>query len=294
MSGLCEENDRAFAAYLDAIRGCKPLSREEEQKLARAFRDRKDMHAREILITSNLRFVVKVAFEYRRYGVSIIDLVQEGNVGLVKAVKEFDPDRHIRLISYAVWWIRAFITNYIMHQWCQVKIGTTSAQRKVFYSVAMTRMKIARRDGIVPEEVDAERIARHLRVKRKDAEETIARMNGREVSLDRHVIEREDDSVTFLDMLEDPNPLQEATVVDLESRRRLEQRIFHLSVNLTELELRILRDRLMVDRDERQTLIQIGDEFDLSDERVRQIEKHLKERFRASLSSLAKEYAEIG
>lgn len=294
MSGLREENDRAFATYFDEIRKCKPLSREEEQKLAREFRNHKNMRAREILIASNLRFVVKVAYEYRRYGVSIIDLVQEGNVGLVKAVEKFDPDRHVRLTSYAVWWIRALIFNHIVNQWSQVRIGTTQAQRTVFFSIARVRREIAKQDRVIPEEVDTERIARRLRVSTEDVEETVIRMNGRDVSLDRPILGKDGDSATFQDMLEDPNPLQEATLVDLESRRRLEHRVWRLSANLTEPELRILNDRLMADKDERQTLVQIGDQVGLSRERIRQIEKQLKERLRIRLSDVDEENLNIG
>src|SRR6266498_2339026 len=124
--------------YLSEINRFSLLNVEEEQLLARQFRDTADTRSAHRLVTANLRFVVKVAYEYRSYGFKMSDLIQEGNIGLMKAVQKFDADKGIRLISYAVWWIRAYIQNYILKSWSLVKLGTTQAQRKLFFSLART------------------------------------------------------------------------------------------------------------------------------------------------------------
>src|SRR6266545_6825784 len=130
--------------YLAEISRFPLLTLDEEQRLARVYRDKGDTQAAHRLVTANLRFVVKVSYEYRSYGFKIADLVQEGNIGLMKAVQKFDPDKGIRLISYAVWWIRAYIQTYILKSFSLVKLGTTQAQRKLFFSLARTKRELDR------------------------------------------------------------------------------------------------------------------------------------------------------
>src|SRR5207342_3382557 len=136
-------NAASLSMYLSEINKYPMVTVEEEQKLARQFL-KGDLQAGHRLVTANLRFVVKVSYEYRSYGLKMSDLIQEGNIGLMKAVQKFDPDKGIRLISYAVWWIRAYIQNYILKSWSLVKLGTTQAQRKLFFSLARTRHEIER------------------------------------------------------------------------------------------------------------------------------------------------------
>src|SRR3979409_2150448 len=132
----------SLAMYLGEINRYPLLTVDEEQRLARLYSKGADLDSAHKLVTSNLRFVVKVAYEYRSYGIKMSDLIQEGNIGLMKAVQKFDADKGIRLISYAVWWIRAFIQNYILKSWSLVKLGTTQAQRKLFFSLARTRREL--------------------------------------------------------------------------------------------------------------------------------------------------------
>ena len=134
MSNFVESDE--LKIYLSQIENYPILTREEESRLAVLYRDENDKEAAQILITSNLRFVIKVALGYRNYGARLMDLIQEGNIGLMKAVQRFDPDKGFRLISYAIWWIKAYIQNYIIRSWSLVKMGTTQAQRKLFYRVA--------------------------------------------------------------------------------------------------------------------------------------------------------------
>src|SRR5687767_1073572 len=157
----------SLAMYLSEINQFPLLTQPEEQRLARLFRDGGDFKAGHTLVTSNLRFVVKISYEYRSYGIKMADLIQEGNIGLMKAVQKFDPDKGIRLISYAVWWIRAYIQNFILKSWSLVKLGTTQAQRKLFFSLARTKREIEKMGGNKSEQhskpEDVSSIARKLR-----------------------------------------------------------------------------------------------------------------------------------
>src|SRR5512133_2219798 len=173
--------------YLSEINRYPLLTVDEEQRLARDFRRDGDTRAAHRLVTANLRFVVKVAYEYRSYGFRMADLIQEGNIGLMKAVQKFDPDKNIRLISYAVWWIRAYIQNYILKSWSLVKLGTTQAQRKLFFSLARTRRELDRTSaghGADSDGRDSSKVATKLNVKASEVEEMAQRMEGRDLSLD--------------------------------------------------------------------------------------------------------------
>ncbi len=187
----------SLSLYLSEINRYSLLKVEEEQKLARRFA-KGDFQAGHRLVTANLRFVVKVAYEYRSYGIRMSDLIQEGNIGLMKAVQKFDADKGIRLISYAVWWIRAYIQNYILKSWSLVKLGTTQAQRKLFFSLARTRRELEKynaTDSAIP----VEEIARRLRVKPTEVREMEQRMGGRDLSLDAPM--GEDGSSTHVDFV---------------------------------------------------------------------------------------------
>ncbi|MGZ3458529.1 MAG: RNA polymerase factor sigma-32, partial [Archangium sp.] len=187
-----------LSTYLADISQYPLLTQPEEQTLARAFRQG-DLSAGHRLVTSNLRFVVKVSYEYRSYGIKMSDLIQEANIGLMKAVQKFDPDKGIRLISYAVWWIRAYIQNYILKNWSLVKLGTTQAQRRLFFSLARTRRELEKLGSGEGHIVDAEEIAKRLRVKPTEVREMEQRMGGRDLSLDAPM--GEDGSSTHVDFV---------------------------------------------------------------------------------------------
>src|SRR5881227_1747789 len=174
----------SLAMYLAEINKYPLLTVDEEQRLARLYAKSGDLDAAHKLVTSNLRFVVKVAYEYRSYGIKMADLIQEGNIGLMKAVQKFDADKGIRLISYAVWWIRAFIQNYILKSWSLVKLGTTQAQRKLFFSLARTRRELEKLSPGEQQTVNVDDIARRLHVKPGEVREMEQRMGGRDLSLD--------------------------------------------------------------------------------------------------------------
>jgi RNA polymerase sigma-32 factor len=193
----------SLTLYLAEIRKFRLLTEDEERNYAIKFFEEKDLEAAHTLITSNLRYVVKVASEYRHYGLKMLDLIQEGNIGLMMAVRKFNPYKRVRLISYAVWWIRAYIQNYIVSAWSLVKIGTTHAQRKLFYGLRKTKetlLKLTGRDS------DALEVSSMLHVPDHEVVEMEQRLKG-EVSLNDEIFES--NGLTILDTIADDRMNQE-------------------------------------------------------------------------------------
>jgi RNA polymerase sigma-32 factor len=256
----------SFEHYMTQINRYDLLDREQEVALAKRYRDDNDLEAAHRLICANLRFVVKVANEYRRYGLRQLDLVQEGNIGLMLAVNKFDPDRGIRLISYAVWWIRAYMQNFIMRSWSMVKIGGSRAQKKLFFKLKQTQAQMRSLTGSAP---DAD-VAEQLEVREKDIEEMAVMMSGRDASLDVELFEGED--YTLLDRLVDQRINQEEELADKQENQQLKEQVQQAMQVLNERERRIVQKRIL---DEDTTTLQgLADEYNISRERVRQIEQN--------------------
>jgi RNA polymerase sigma-32 factor len=274
----------SLEAYLSQINRFPLLTQEEEFKLAvryRKYYDKEEgIEAAHKLITSNLRFVVKVAFEYKSYGVKLQDLVQEGNIGLMMAVKKFNPYKGYRFISYAIWWIRAYIQNFIIKTWSLVKIGTTQAQKKLFYKIGKVR-KALEADGAG--EKKYELLAKDLDVAKEDIIEMEQRMAARDLSLDTPFDEGQE--LTHLELLRENSPNQEEAIAQEEEKRMRQLEVQNAMKRLNEKEVYVIKNRIMAD--EPLTLQQIGDYLKLSRERVRQIEsealKKLKREFSTSL-----------
>jgi RNA polymerase sigma-32 factor len=262
--------------YLLQINQFPLLTKEEEYNLAEKYRKYNDIEAAQKLITSNLRFVVKIAFEYKSYKVKLQDLIQEGNIGLMMAVKKFNPYKGYRFISYAIWWIRAYIQNFIIKTWSLVKIGTTQAQKKLFYKIGKVR-KALESDG--PNEKKYELLAKDLDVTKEDILEMEQRMSSRDLSLDTPFDEGQE--LTPLELLKEDSPNQEETISQEEEKRVREREVQNAMKRLNEKEVYVIKNRVMAD--EPLTLQQIGDHLKLSRERVRQIEsealKKLKKEF---------------
>src|SRR6266481_154455 len=259
--------------YLAEIRRIPILSREEEHELAVRLHEEGDRQAAWKLVTSNLRLVVLVAREYQRALHNLLDLVQEGNVGLLEAIKNFDPYRGIRFPSYAVWWIRAYIIRYIMNNWRMVKVGTTQAQRKLFFNLAKERERLER-EGFAP---SPKLIAQRLDVREKEVVEMEQRLAARDVSVDAPV--GEDEDATLLDFL--PSREQTAdTVADKEYHRLIRETANEFQKTLKGKDLVIYERRLapLMRDEEPVTLQEVGDEFGITRERVRQIEARVKKR----------------
>src|SRR5512132_4726837 len=216
----------SLAMYLAEINKYPLLTVDEEQRLARLYAKSGDLDAAHKLVTSNLRFVVKVAYEYRSYGIKMADLIQEGNIGLMKAVQKFDPDKGIRLISYAVWWIRAYIQNYILKSWSLVKLGTTQAQRKLFFSLARTRRELDKTSvehGSDSDGRDPNKIAKKLRVKAGEVREMELRMEGRDLSLDAPM--GEDGGHSHVDFVIGDGPAQDDELSSVEEKKLVSGKI---------------------------------------------------------------------
>jgi RNA polymerase sigma-32 factor len=260
--------------YFAEINKFPVLSAEEEYRFAVKFYEEKDLDAAHRLITSNLRFVVKIAAEYRSYGMKMLDLIQEGNVGLMMAVRKFNPFKGFRLISYAVWWIRAYIHNYIISTWSLLKIGTTQAQKKLFFKMNQAKNAIRGMTG----EDDLEATAISLDVKETEIEEMEQRMRG-ECSLDAEVIDGE--GLTLLENLADDRKNQEELLGEMQEHVLLRREINQALTGLNEKERYVIEERVTADTP--MTLQEIADHFSISRERVRQIEEGALKKMRTAL-----------
>ena len=256
----------SLSRYMAEVRKFPLLSAEEERELGLRVYEHNDREAAQRLITSNLRFVVKIAHEYRHYGLSMIDLIQEGNIGLMKAVSKFNPHRGFRLISYAVWWIRAYIQAFVIRSWSLVKIGTTQAQRKLFYKLRKTKRELAAIDGHDP---SSAQLAAALGVEESEVDEMDVRLAGRDFFLDAQ-IDADGGKTTHLDLLPSGAPSQEDEMAEAEQHEDLQALAGEAMTKLTEKERFVLEKRVMAD--EPLTLQEIGDHFHISRERARQIE----------------------
>ena len=262
--------------YLQEISQFPLLSRDETEELAVRYHETGDPEAAYKLVSSNLRLVVKVAMDFQKYWMqNFLDLIQEGNVGLVQAAKKFDPFREVKFSYYAAYWIRAYILKFIMDNWRMVKIGTTQAQRKLFFSLNKER-KLLESQGYKP---DTKLLAERLQVKESEVIEMSQRMDNWDVSLESPV--REDSSDEQKDFLPHRGPSVEEVVAGREIRERMAEILDQLQSSLNDKEQMILQSRLL--SDELQTLQDIADIFGISRERVRQIEVNLLKKMKKFL-----------
>ncbi|MGC3999155.1 MAG: RNA polymerase sigma factor RpoH [Anaeromyxobacter sp.] len=274
--------------YLSEINRYPLLTVDEEQRLARQYRADGDTRAAHRLITANLRFVVKVAYEYRSYGFRIADLIQEGNIGLMKSVQKFDPDKGIRLISYAVWWIRAYIQNYILRSWSLVKLGTTQAQRKLFFSLARTKReldKLSVEHGADSDGQDASKVARKLHVKPAEVREMEQRMEGRDMSLDAPM--GDDGGYSHMDFVASGSAQQDDELSGAQEQSLMSDKVLVALARLDARERYIIEQRVMSDHP--LTLKELGEHFGFSRERARQLEIRAKDKLKQELVALAVE-----
>jgi RNA polymerase sigma-32 factor len=269
----------ALSAYLREVQRHPLLSPEETQALAVKFVGTQDSAAAARLVTSNLRLVVKIAYEYRRAYKNIMDLIQEGNIGLMQAVKRYDPYRGVKLSSYAAWWIRAYILRFILNNWRLVKLGTTQAQRKLFFNL---RKKRAELQALGVDPTNAE-IAKQLNVPENEVEEMEVRLQASEKSLDAPVGDAEGRAIARVDMMPSLVEGPESIMADGELQALLKEKLgnFRKTLEGKDKELAIFDERLVAD--EPLTLQELGDRFGISRERVRQLEQRLTGRLREYL-----------
>ncbi|HUA36087.1 MAG TPA: RNA polymerase factor sigma-32 [Candidatus Binataceae bacterium] len=274
-----------LSRYLAEIRRFPLLTREEEAQVARRYADTHDQEDAYRLVTANLRLVVKIAYEFARASRNVLDLVQEGNVGLMEAVKKFDPSRGIRFPSYAVWWIRAYIYRYLLNNWRLVKIGTTQAQRKLFFNLRKESERLEA-EGFKPQPL---LLAQRMGVKESEVREMQERMAQSEISLDQPLSGGEDTSL--LDVLPDTGTPEQETA-DAEFREFAREKVEKFAAQLKDKELEIFKARLLAE--DPMTLQEIGERHGISRERVRQIETRLKRRLKDFLKAEAADIEDAG
>ncbi len=254
--------------YLSEVRAHAVLTREEEQVLSREFIETGDEEIERKLVNANLRLVVKLALEYQSARASLLDLIQEGNVGLIHAVRKFDPDKGIRLASYAQWWIRAYVLKYLMDNHKLVKVGTTQAQRKLFYNLKKERSKL-KRQGLVPTPT---LLARALAVRESDVVEMTARLAGRESSIDAPL--QDGEKGTLADLIPAEGPGIDDAIAMNEERQILHDHLAEFSRSLEGRDATIWNRRIVAEDPD--TLQQLGEHFGVSRERARQLEARIK------------------
>lgn len=266
--------------YLSEVRKYPMLTREQELELAKKYFENKDPVAAQTLVKSNLRFVIKIAAEYAKFSTRMIDVIQEGNVGLMHAVKEYNPYKGARLITYAVWWIRGYIQEYLLRQFSMVRIGTTANQRKLFYQLQRQKQELEKMTS--PENLTL--LSHKLGIPENEISEMALRLSSRDVSLDKPVYS-ENESATPLSMLlkkEDGSlPLDEQLALE-EQISLLMSAVESIRKSLTEKERILLEERIL--SDEPLTLQEIGDKYKISREAVRQTEARLMKKIKAAMA----------
>ncbi|HMJ53751.1 MAG TPA: RNA polymerase factor sigma-32 [Polyangiaceae bacterium] len=265
--------------YLREVQRHSLLTPEEEHNLAVKYVGTGDVAAAARLVTANLRLVVKLAYEYRRAYKNIMDLVQEGNIGLMQAVKRYDPYRGVKLSSYAAWWIRAYILRFILNNWRLVKLGTTQAQRKLFFNLNKEKARLSAM-GIEP---SAAEIARRLGVEEQEVTDMDRRLSSGEMSLDAPVGDTEGRPVSRLEMMPTSMAGPDTAVADGEIQQMVKAKLADFRTTLKGKDVQIFDDRLVAE--DPLTLQELGDRFGISRERVRQLEARLTGRLREFLKS---------
>ena len=275
--------DDAVTPFIEESRRFKMLTAEEELDLGRRWRDHGDRDAMRLLVGSHLRLVVKMARDFAGYGLPLADLIAEGNVGLMQAVEKFDPERGFRFNTYALWWIRAAMQSHVLHNWSMVKLGTTAAQKKLFFNLRRVKREMRELESgdLSPETVSA--IATKLDVSEADVVDMNRRLAAADSSL--NAVTATEGDMEWQDLLVDQRPDQESIVVDadeLASRRRL---LAFGMEKLNDRERRILVERRM--REEPATLEELSKQYAVSRERVRQIEMRAFEKLQKAMLTAA-------
>ena len=258
-----------LARYLNEIKKFPLLTADEEYMLAERFREHGEVEAAHRLVTSHLRLVAKIAMQYRGYGLPVSDLISEGNIGLMKAVKKFEPERGFRLSTYAMWWIKASVTEHILRSWSLVKMGTMAAQKKLFFSLrkAKARLQIFDAGELEPEQAEA--LSKQFGLSADDILNMNRRMSARDYSLNAPVSE-DGDSIEFMDTLVDESPSPETIVAQREEAGIRNEMLQAALAELPERERHIFVERRL--KDDPVTLEKLGEEYGISRERVRQLE----------------------
>lgn len=274
LPAVVEEN--SLVAYFEKIKKIPMLSEDEEKRLVKEFKEEGSLEAAQTLVTSHLRLAAKIAMTYRRYGLPLADMISEANIGLMQAVKKFDLSKNVRLATYAMWWIKAAINDFILRSWSLVKIGTVAAQKKLFYNLNRIKARLGIYENKELEPKVVKTIAKELVVDEKDVVEMNQRL-GRDSSL--NIAVGEDGEDEKLDFLIDGKQNIEAGL-ELKQEREQKSRILKEALaKLSERERYIVKNRMLTETPE--TLEELGQKFNISRERIRQIEKKAFEKLSA-------------
>jgi len=276
--------DGGLSRYLNEIKAFPVLSVEEEFMLAKRYQEHGEADAAHKLVTSHLRLVAKIAMQYRGYGLPVADLISEGNLGLMKAVKKFDPDKGFRLSTYAMWWIKASVTEYILRSWSLVKMGTMAAQKKLFFSLRKAKRRLSIADAREIDPDNAQRLSKQFGLPASEIAHMDRRMTARDMSLNAPV-SQEEDSIEFQDTLIDEGPNPESNFADREEAGVRNGLLKNALNGLTERERHIFIERRL--RDEPVTLEELGKSYGISRERVRQLENRAYEKVERAIRSAA-------
>jgi RNA polymerase sigma-32 factor len=280
--------EQSLNRYLAEIRKFPVLSAEQEYMLAKRYREHGDPEAAAQLVTSHLRLVAKIAMGYRGYGLPMADLISEGNVGLMQGVKKFDPDRGFRLATYAMWWIKAAIQEYILRSWSLVKMGTTAAQKKLFFNLRRMKKNLDAYEDADLHPEDVARIANDLGVPEQEVINMNRRMMlGGDGSLNAPMRGGEEGSGEWQDWLADDRPLPDEAVAEAEELQLRQEMLAEAMKSLNERERHILTERRLTDKP--QTLEELSQAYSVSRERIRQIEVRAFEKLQKAMHRIASE-----
>lgn len=284
-SKIAKSDRGSFLSYIQKIQKFPLLTPEEEVEYGKRYADHGDKEAARMLIQSHLRLVVKMARKFKNYGLPIVDLVSEGNVGLMQAVKKFDPRKGFRFATYAMWWIRAYIQEYILRSWSLVKIGTTLAQKKLFFNLHKIKKKInsASNGTLLPEQIS--HIASELNVTEKEVIDMNSRLSQSDTSLNNKVGD-EDDSKEMVDLIASNSESQEQIAISNQERSRQESLFKAAFEKLNEREKDILLKRQL--SEESTTLEELSKIYKISRERIRQIEENAINKIKKEVKSLSR------
>ena len=257
------------------------LERDEEQRLAVRWKEMHDQDALHQITTAHMRLVISMASRFRNFGLPMSDLIQEGYVGLLEAAARFEPERDVRFSTYATWWIRASMQDYILRNWSIVRGGTSSAQKALFFNLRRLRARLGRTGEDIPRAVLYRQISEAIGVAEKDVELMDSRLSGPDTSLSAPVADDDANAASRMDFLVDENPLQDELVEDFIDTERRNRWLYQALGVLNAREMRIIKERRLAD--EGATLESLGNELGISKERVRQIENRAMEKLREAL-----------
>jgi RNA polymerase sigma-32 factor len=280
--------EQSLNRYLSEIRKFPVLTAEQEYMLAKRYQEHEDPEAAAQLVSSHLRLVAKIAMGYRGYGLPVADLISEGNVGLMQGVKKFEPDRGFRLATYAMWWIKASMQEFILRSWSLVKMGTTAAQKKLFFNLRRMKKQLEAYEDSDLSPADVTKIATDLGVPEQEVVNMNRRMMmGGDASLNVSVRGAEEGSGEWQDWLTDDRPLQDETVAEAEESRMRMDMLAEAMGGLNERERHILTERRLTEKP--QTLEELSQAYDVSRERIRQIEVRAFEKLQKAMQRIAGE-----